>query len=192
MRLEMLKRGLWLLLIVPAVLGVRAIEPARLRNSCSGSVQMASDGEERPLEADADATRAADAMMKLATATAATADTAATAAAATVAAATAAVAASPAPVGKKRGRPATRCASCMVKKRKCDGIRCTALAASTCEWTECEAGWRFFCGSSGRIDTEILSGSVTSLEYSLAGKSSPAASNQDTPWFSSSLGRQVK
>ena len=37
-------------------------------------------------------------------------------------------------------------------------------AMGECEWTECEAGWRFFCGSSDRIDTEIVSGSVTSLE----------------------------
>ena len=56
--LEMLKRGLWLLLIVPAVLGVlaRPGSPGRYPNSRRGSVQMASNGEEWPLEADADAT----------------------------------------------------------------------------------------------------------------------------------------
>ena len=32
---------------------------------------------------------------------------------------------------------------------------------TTCEWTECEAGWRFFLWVQWRIDTEIgFSGSV--------------------------------
>ena len=39
------------------------------------------------------------------------------------------------------------------------------LRLSECEWTECEAGWRFFLWVQWRIDTEIFSGSVTPLEY---------------------------
>ena len=61
-----------------------------------------------------------------------------------------------------------------------------------CEWTECEAGWRFFLWVQWQIDTEIFSGSLTSLEYYWRGNPPFAASNQDTPWFSSSLDCQVK
>ena len=43
-----------------------------------------------------------------------------------------------------------------------------------------------------RIDTEIFSGSVTSLEYCWRGNLPQPQSNQDTPWFSSSLDCQVK
>ena len=61
-----------------------------------------------------------------------------------------------------------------------------------CEWTECEAGWRFFLWVQWRIDTEIFSGSLASLEYCWRGNPPQPQSNQDTPWFSSSLDCQVK
>jgi len=61
-----------------------------------------------------------------------------------------------------------------------------------CEWAECEAGCRFFLWVQWRIDTEIFSGSLTSLEYCSRGNPPQPQSNQDTPWFSSSLDCQVK
>ena len=60
------------------------------------------------------------------------------------------------------------------------------------EWREYEAGWRFSLWAQWRIDTGIgVSGSVRHWNIS-GGKTSLAASNQDTPWFSSSLDCQVK
>ena len=71
-----------------------------------------------------------------------------------------------------------------------DATGCGAMGE--CEWAECEAGWRFFLWVQWRIDTEIFAGSVTPLEYCWQGNLPLAASKQDTPWFSSSLGCQVK